>query len=83
MSTLKKYQIQEYKLWLCSNLFGKEHLNAKPLKIKPQNNKFKKCIQPYILIKNTRPITCILDVDRLNIERLSEIFSHLLCISTV
>ena len=37
-----------------------------------------KCIQPYIIIKNTRPITCILDADRLNIERLSEVFSHLL-----
>ena len=37
-----------------------------------------KCIQPYIIIKNTRPITCILDADRLNIESLSEVFSHLL-----
>ena len=37
-----------------------------------------KCIQPDIIIKNTRPITCILDTDRLNIERLSEVFSHLL-----
>jgi hypothetical protein len=46
------------------------------------NNNFffkeNKCIQPYIIIKNTRPITCILDADRPNIERLSEVFSHLL-----
>ena len=37
-----------------------------------------KCMQPYIISKNIRPITCILDADRLNIERLSEVFSHLL-----